>query len=72
MIERFLFEGLSHTLSSWLFLLDVIVIEKNNEIYENGEVSENSVALWKCLQIYKLEIDGAISEVGLDVDKKVS
>lgn len=48
------------------------MIEKNNEICENGEVSENSVALWKCLQIYKLEIDAAISEVGLDVDKKVS
>lgn len=31
--------------------------EKSNKICKNGEVGEISVALWKCLQICKLEID---------------
>lgn len=72
LIERHLFEGLSLSWSSWLFFLDIIILEKSTEICENGEVGENSIALWKRQQIHKVEIGAALSESGLDVDKKVN
>lgn len=51
--------------SSWLFFLDVVVLEKWNEICENG-------SLVKSPQVHKVEIDTALSKVGLDVDRRVN
>lgn len=47
-------------------------MEKCNEVCKNGEVGENSLALWEYLQIHKLEIDASISKIALDVGKKVN
>lgn len=69
-IERHLFKGLCLSQSSWLFVLDAVIIEKSTEICENGEVGENSVALWKRPQIHKVEIGADLSESGLDVWSK--